>query len=873
MAWTQTGTLPGRPRALRGAAVTRGTFSESPRSVAVGSQLDGPLEVMEMAPEPQPTNPGPSSSAADSESIYPSSNDMGSSIKTEIRTLPGRPRFQTPTLTWQNPFHDSYISMPPAARKISSLRLDSNHHSYKDTSLETWIDTAKQLAPSFLEDSSLVFALLIDSPLSSSKFLPVHNVPPHLSNHNWFLQVDDRSDDEADTDDEILDLPDNYKVEEEEGAEVQQEPPELEQSEDMALLHELQKLTLGSEPLPPRAVFTNLHDILFIKDLGIPPPTKWQGRPNSCQEQDLTQIFRPSSSDFRQLLVEVQSANFQKAFSLMDSVEPSFLGLITGKANAPFTKINAHSLRTYGREESRLLLTVQHYAAQNSRSRVPPMMFTLEQEKALFTLNVSLAQCVAAPLQDSRHAVDRAVSQLLSSIYFPQQTGSFERPVIAFVCIQAIKQGNDGWVSANQICKVLSYLRFAIRLRALEEISSGGKDQDFILQFCNSMLMGEHSIHAEVCRMLRHSVRASQKQNPHALLRRGLELSVQKHWITPDMWCRFLRNLVRTLKDLITTKVLLGIAREELGAKDALNRINDRGSMEVGWGPISSDPELGYSPGSKKLLEAFLRKQSMSLELSSNWFRVDQMAFEAWLANIQRAVEIVYVLVHIVGAPIPLTTAQESFLLITSTDGSGHPQYRDTFVVQGCIAFIRRGVGDNSGERRPWADRLLLLPPEISQEIYLLVNVVRPVEVILLLHNPKVLPIQMKARLEAIRNARDHIFWSGGKTMTAHQKAKAFARETGDLDLGIRIGLKDYHKMATAWAPPKLRGKALRPIETTVADKQAGRTVATSQQNYGVLGSNHGMQPLLRQQQLHEIRQWHDFLGFGRSVARSTQSR
>ncbi|KAJ7843518.1 hypothetical protein B0H14DRAFT_2585658 [Mycena olivaceomarginata] len=829
---TRTGTLPGRPRAPRSVAET-GQSSEN-RCVAARGQRGGLLVAMETMPEPQPTGPTASSSADRSQGC--------------AWTLP-------------NLFDDACVPVLPDTRETPSPPLHSDHLSHEDTSLETWIDTAMQLAPDFFGDSSSVFALLIDSPLSNSKFLPIHQVPPNLSNHGWFLQgwagdglEEHHWDDEADDDNDILDLPHDYKVQE--AAEVQQDPPESQPSESEALLRQLQNLTLGSEPLPSRAdVFTNLHDILFIKHLGIPPPANWHDPSDPHHKQDLGQIFRPLPSDFHQLLIEAQSTHFLKAVGLMDSVDPSYLGLITGKANAPFTKIDASILREYHREEGRLLLTIQHYATRDSRSRAPPMAFTVEQEVALSALNVALNQAEAVSLPDSQHTVDRALSQLLKSLYFPQHTGSFERPVIAFICIQSIKKDNGGWVSPNRICKVLSYLRFAIRLRAVEEIASGSKDRE--------MLMGEHSVHAEVCRMLHHSVRASQKQKPHALLRRGLELSVKEHWLTPDMWRQFLHKLVGCLEDLITTKVLLGIAQEDLGVEDALIGIDDRGSMEVGWGPISPDPELAYSPGSEKLLEAFLRTQSMGLELSPlNRFRVNQQAFESWLVDIQKSIQLFYVLAHIVGAPIPLAAVQESFLLITSTDKSRHPRYRDTFVTQGCISFICRGVGSNPGERRPWADRLQLLPPKISQQVYLLVNVVRPVEMILLLHNQRVLPVRMEARLEAIRHARDHIFSWGGKIMDADKRRAAFMKVTQD-HLGIQISVAEYRRIAMAWAPPKLRGEALRPIETTIADKQAGRNVATSEQNYGVLGSNHGMHPRLRQQQLKEIRQWHDFLGFG----------
>lgn len=206
------------------------------------------------------------------------------------------------------------------------------------------------------------------------------------------------------------------------------------------------------------------------------------------------------------------------------------------------------------------------------------------------------------------------------------------------------------------------------------------------------------------------------------------ELILSGNIINLDTFRDFLHFQIELLQDFIVKKVLLGLTLEELGIIINFHEFGKQGNFTtIGQNPLLV--KLEGNPDSDKILEALVKKGASEVVSFENGQLVWEMQrAQLWVADIHRAMLITHDIAHITqGSPGRMTEEDKI-------------QSANTFASQRHLV-----VAPNMDTLAVWSNYwkgmtisgrfkeiLRVFPKVVSDFIFILLRVVRPVEVLFL---------------------------------------------------------------------------------------------------------------------------------------------
>jgi len=345
--------------------------------------------------------------------------------------------------------------------------------------------------------------------------------------------------------------------------------------------------------------------------------------------------------------------------------------------------------------------------------------------------------------------------------------------------------------------------------------------------------------------------------NKEVLLIHDHRGSKRNYMTTKDAFAQFVRQQLDELETFVDSEVLFGISLKSIGISCRLTDTMDTGDKTTpGYGPfLSADDTTLDNVDSNKFLraltefgkEAPVRKVGGRLE----W---DRRKSNKWSMICHMALQMAYCLVH--TTPGLAGRASEEVLIQWTNEefgACGNIRIRhgtaaiDTSYHKGALFT---GMHKNI---------VRLLPYRLARILYILLRVVRPVELMPILKF--CVPVGTDNANAAVKLYRTRVFVSWGKPWTAALLSnilKAWFKKGLNIPMGIRM----YRHFATA-----LQHRYIRYIKHTdpediqaAADGQAGRTLETSEGNYAIERKAQNASKRIRDFELVSA-YWHEMCG------------
>lgn len=336
-------------------------------------------------------------------------------------------------------------------------------------------------------------------------------------------------------------------------------------------------------------------------------------------------------------------------------------------------------------------------------------------------------------------------------------------------------------------------------------------------------------------------------------------LLLQKYRITKDQFAHFIQDELTALEAFVENEVLLGISLEEIGVSCELHDDWDDGDLTTpGHGPfLSTENRTLDNTDSNKLMRALIkvgeRGPVRKVRGHMEW---DKTKSNRWLMGNSMALQRTYCLVHSTSG-ISGRASEEAPIQWTNEE-YGSPSN---------IRIRKRTIAIDTSYHKGtlftglYKNILRLLPYRLARILFILLRVVRPIELIPILRFW--VPVSANnAHSDAVMKLyRTRVFVSWGKAWEANYLSsvlKAWFNKGLDIPMGIRM----YRHFATA-----LQRKYIRYIQhhepediQAAADAQAGRTVKTSNAHYAVEKKSENPTKRIRDFELVSA-YWHEMCG------------
>jgi hypothetical protein len=319
--------------------------------------------------------------------------------------------------------------------------------------------------------------------------------------------------------------------------------------------------------------------------------------------------------------------------------------------------------------------------------------------------------------------------------------------------------------------------------------------------------------------------------NKEVLLIQDHKNSKCNYTTTKDAFTQFVRRELDELETFIRKKVLFGISLESIGISCQLTDSMDTGdTITPGYGPfLSAEDTTLDNVDSNKFLRALteLGKESPVRKVGGNlvW---DKTKSNKWSMICHMALQTAYCLVH--TTPGLAGRASEEVLIQWTNEEFG--ACGNIRISHGTVAIdtsYHKGALFTGMHK----NIVRLLPYRLARILYILLRVVRPVELMPTLRF--CVPVGAENAKAAVKLYRTRVFVSWGKAWTSallSRILKAWFKKGLNIPMGIRM----YRHFATCLQRRYIRYiKHAHPEDIQeAADGQAGRTVQTSEGNYAI---------------------------------------
>ncbi|KAJ7738595.1 hypothetical protein B0H16DRAFT_1694756 [Mycena metata] len=412
-----------------------------------------------------------------------------------------------------------------------------------------------------------------------------------------------------------------------------------------------------------------------------------------------------------------------------------------------------------------------------------------------------------------------------STLLLPEALKTFSSPIAVFLALNCIDP-DGGFTSLDNISPIVAKIQCLMALRALhcfEKQKSHGvtadKWFDTVLEFCAKFLTEDRLSPYSVVRHWMHVFTAAALKTPRPYLiqwKAERTLLLGKREVDVDAYFAFLRRKLDHLEQHIEKEVLFGISL------DGLNILCDPSQLKMKMKPgekgvLNSDARKGLdNPESDHFARALFAGRHLEPEGQGGGLQVDPKKGMTWLNHIHTAMYELHPLCHTTQG-LPGRCSEEELFLHENIDVDtmhGTLGFRATHLKTGAFKHIFR-----------------MLDPRVSRLLYIMVRIVRPVELLVLLQHV-IPPSKQEKTLNVYHN---RIFATMGCGMTnLSTNLGSWLQGTTDIPgLQFHIGMRMYRQFATALDRQYLGALKENPL-ATVADHQAGRTTAVSDKHYAV---------------------------------------
>ncbi|KAF7978076.1 hypothetical protein HWV62_1727 [Athelia sp. TMB] len=506
----------------------------------------------------------------------------------------------------------------------------------------------------------------------------------------------------------------------------------------------------------------------------------------------------------------------------------------------------------------------------------PCITFNDHQLDALGTLHTCLHQKKSSYRKSETIAAMTAVFDVL---YFPEDNTDlaedpFASPLMVFLAFLWLRP-QGGYEIAWSIPPKLSKVQFSMRLRAarhlkrtleryMEDKRNGKKPEPWFetvaKPFCEMALQEDNLGPFSVVRDWMHVLTAycMGHSRPYTVQWNKDELLIFNYKITRDTFTAFIREQLAKLEAIIQSDVLFGIRLESIGVNCDIQTTMDTGDLQKpGWGPFlpEAHPSLINNDSNKFLRTlATMDSDQAPVRRVHDGLVWDRSKSGRWLMQIDRAWQLTYALIHCTGG-LPGRATEELLYQWTNEEHGSPTNIRIRANTVALDTTYHKGVMLTGMHK----NIVRLLPYRLSRLLFILLRVVRPVELSPVLKFWTPLGEEFAAPVARLYQARLFVSW--GKTWE-HTRMSAILKVWFEEGVQVPMGIRIYRHFATALQRRYI--KCITHVDPqdiqAVADAQAGRSTNVSQAVYAVEKNPATSDERIRQFELLSA-YWHEMLG------------
>jgi len=319
------------------------------------------------------------------------------------------------------------------------------------------------------------------------------------------------------------------------------------------------------------------------------------------------------------------------------------------------------------------------------------------------------------------------------------------------------------------------------------------------------------------------------------------------HVICLHRFRTFLQDQMQSMWLRINKEVLLGVDIDASGIKvDLSPRLVD-GSV-AGNGPFSQGWDILLDSESSIRLQEELARAGNSFLKSP----IDISKAEEWLKSIHMVWQELFCLIHVLSGPFPLFFLEHLELLYSNSP----TQRGDFFLVDGKLAIVSSFEGERHNLIGSYKKRFRLLPHKLSVALVVMLQLVRPVELSVLLSTPGT----PKNKEKMLCSYRHTLYISHGLKWNRDMLSKIWSQWITE-GMGFSLKTDRYRSFCKAW---RTKHKTTHNAGWLgkMADAQAGHGPTISNKLYGKLDNIGGLATTKTLSEKEKCLDWQRWLGF-----------
>lgn len=357
-------------------------------------------------------------------------------------------------------------------------------------------------------------------------------------------------------------------------------------------------------------------------------------------------------------------------------------------------------------------------------------------------------------------------------------------------------------------------------------------------------------------------------------------LMLDHYNIDLDKFRSFVGFQLRSLEDFLREKVLLGHTLDDLGIKVDFNALDDQGDTTSPWySPLLGNattfqrengdvvvlpPVVTGNGDSEKLLEKLITDGKLLFRHGGEFIWKVGVA-ETWIDDIHEATCRAYCLTHITQGAGGRVTEEAKMTCSNSRIGRRH-----LFVTPGHNTLcLFSNYWKGTAKSGTFKEVLRVIPYRVSRLLFILIRLVRPLALSYLGKHR----FLGKDREELVTTYNTSMWATLGFSLQSEQIYKIMRRffTPSDKDeekspFDGEFGTRFYRQFFVAVGRKHISSSpkySLNPVmgDDSTGDLQAGRTSATSNQNYAIEKCVIPKEPGFLHHYITYSRKWHDFLG------------
>lgn len=360
-------------------------------------------------------------------------------------------------------------------------------------------------------------------------------------------------------------------------------------------------------------------------------------------------------------------------------------------------------------------------------------------------------------------------------------------------------------------------------------------------QFCKKYLQDQNLAPFASVRFIMHltSVASRSTPRPDFIWWMDQTVKVGDHSVDIDQFINFLSVKIKETEDFVEKSILLGVLTlSEIEEQFAISSIKDpTGDEDVLGNGVLFDARNNTldNPESAELFHKMFQKKILGLSQDSNGnLNFDQKKSMVWISDINKALSVVQSLCHITQGPGPGRMSEECIHSPTNTMNGGR---NFAFDEQEGTGGFRTGYNKTSFVTDDQKVIFRLLPYSVFRLLYVLIRLVRPIEITVLLD---FIVTTQEDRQKLVDAYKERIWASWGQAWSAVDLSRQLQNFMYE-GTGAKIGARSYRHLAiamqrhfptTSYSRYNTKRDADNRALAQAADLMAGHTTEVAEMYY-----------------------------------------